>query len=80
MKQTITKIEIASIIVKLTQWLEINSPFHYMYIVVNNELNNYKAQLTLMEEQNENEWDNQVPTEYYKQLEWIDDTARMIFC
>ncbi|MDM1548740.1 hypothetical protein HX096_12840 [Empedobacter falsenii] len=80
MKQTITKIEIASIIVKLTQWLEINSSFHYMYIVVNNELNNYKAQLALMEEQNENEWDNQVPTEYYKQLEWIDDTARMIFC
>lgn len=79
MKQTITKIEIASIIVKLTQWLEINSPFHYMYIVVNNELNNYKAQLALMEEQNENEWDNKVPTEYYKQLEWIDDTARMIF-
>ncbi|MDH1602595.1 hypothetical protein [Empedobacter sp. GD03739] len=79
MKTTITKIEIASIIVKLTQWLEINSPFHYMYIVVNNELNNYKAQLALMEEQNENEWDNKVPTEYYKQLEWIDDTARMIF-
>ena len=79
MKQTITKIEIASIIVKLTQWLEINSPFHYMYIVENNELNNYKAQLALMEEQNENEWDNKVPTEYYKQLEWIDDTARMIF-
>ena len=50
-----------------------------MYIVVNNELNNYKAQLALMEKQNENEWDNKVPTEYYKQLEWIDDTARMIF-
>ena len=79
MKQTITKIEIASIIVKLTQWLEINSPFHYMYIVENNELNNYKAQLTLMEEQNENEWDNKVPTEYYKQITWIDGTARMIF-
>ncbi|MGV0946022.1 hypothetical protein ACTS93_02405 [Empedobacter falsenii] len=79
MKEKITKVEVASIIVKLTQWLEINSPFHYMYIVVNNELNNYKAQLALMEEQNENEWDNKVPTEYYKQLEWIDDTARMIF-
>lgn len=80
MKEKITKVEVASIIVKLTQWLEINSPFHYMYIVVNNELNNYKAQLTLMEEQNENEWDNKVPTEYYKQLEWTDDIARMIFC
>lgn len=80
MKQTVTKIEIASIIVKLTQWLEINSLFHYMYIVVNNELNNYKDQLALMEERNENEWKNQVPTEYYKQLEWTDDTARIIFC
>ena len=80
MKRTITKIEIASIIVQLTQWLELESPFHYMYIVIHNELNNYKAKLALMEEQNENEWDNQVPTEYYKQLEWTDDTARMIFC
>ena len=80
MKQMITKTEITAIIVNLTQWLDVNSPFHYMYIVINNELNNYKAQLALMEEQNENEWDNKVPTEYYKQLEWTDDTARMIFC
>ena len=80
MKAKITKVEVASIIVKLTQWLDMNSPFHYMYIVVNNELNNYKAQLALMEEQNENEWDNKVSTEFYKQITWIDGTAKTTFC
>lgn len=80
MSRIITKTEIKEIIVKLTQWLDWQSPFHFMYNVANNELSAYQAQLALMEEQNETKWENKVPTEFYKQLEWKDATKKRMFC
>lgn len=64
----ISRKEVIARIVDLTNWLDAKSAMHYLYSSVQNELNSYKKQLVLMAEQNLEEIDNQVKTEFYKQI------------
>lgn len=64
----ISRKEVMARIVDLTQWLEAKSVMHYLYSSIQIELNSYKKQLILMAEQNLEETDNQVKTEFYKQI------------
>lgn len=68
MPEVITKEENENIIQKLSNWLKLNSPCHFLYMCVNSELINFRNQLTLMIEQNEDSLQNQVKTEFYKQI------------
>jgi len=64
----INRKEVITRIVELSNWLEDISALHYLYCSVQSELNNYKRQLILMAEQGLDEIDNQVKTEFYKQI------------
>lgn len=69
MNKYITKEECSIIISKLTDWLKINNSCHYLYLCIDNELNNYENQFMIMERKGKNEDLNTVQTEFYKQIQ-----------
>ncbi|MDK7376079.1 hypothetical protein QP519_11105 [Weeksella virosa] len=79
MNEKISKSENQTIVEKLSRWLDYHSAFHYLYTAICREHSLYRSQLALMEELGEETINNQVPTEHYKNIEWIDSTVKPRF-
>lgn len=64
----ITKQDAVSVVLKITEWMDENSPFHFLYQCLNSELTLFKKQIELMDYLHYDEIENQVKTEFYKQI------------
>lgn len=69
MKNIISKSENYNRILFLSNWINTASISHYLFNQVQQELKNYKIQLSLIEELKEQEISNQVKTQFYELLQ-----------
>ena len=67
----ISTIEIQIRILALKKWLHKNSPYHFLFNHIRDELHTYTNLMKIAEKQGENEIYNQVKTQYYQQLDTL---------